>query len=280
VREWQEDRVRGLAAEVAFFALLSMFPGLLALIAALGFLESIVGRETASRVQESVVEAVSDLVTDEGTSVVDAVEELFRGESPGLLTFGVIAALWAASRGFGSLMEAMAIVYDVEDRRSFLRRRALALALAVGTILLVAIMLAVVVIGPLFGRGADVADALGFGGLFATLWNWFRIPAALLVVAAWGATIYHLAPSHRTPWRWDLPGAALVAVLWVVETLGFRWYLGSAAGGNQVFGTLGGAIVLVFWLYLLAAALLLGGELNAILADRARVDQVTGEQKG
>ncbi len=225
------------------------------------------------------MEVVRDLFSEEASGVADAVEELFRGESPGLLTVGVVAALWASSRGFAAVMDAMAVVYDVEDRRGFLQRRLLALGLAVGSILLVALVLALVVVGPLFGRGADIAEALGLGRLFAALWTWVRIPAALLAAMAWGATVYHVAPMHRTPWRWDLPGAALMAVLWIIETLGFRWYLGVAAEGNQVFGTLGGAIVLLFWLYLLAGALLIGGELNAHLARLVKLEQETGRRQ-
>ncbi|HEX6425647.1 MAG TPA: YihY/virulence factor BrkB family protein [Acidimicrobiales bacterium] len=267
--EWREDRVSGLAAEVAFFALLSLFPTLLAVTAALGSIEAVAGRDVAARAEAEVIDFLRRVLTDEAADTVDAVEGLFRDSNPGIVTIGVVSALWAASRGFAAVVNALDVVYDLDDRRSYLVRRAVGLGLAVGTIAVTAVMLAMLVVGPLLGTGREIADDLGLGGAFATLWNWFRWPVAVSVMVAWAATVFHVGPNHRTPWRWDLPGAVLTAVAWALLSIGLRVYLSVAVGTDQVLGLLGGTLIVMLWFYLLAAGLLLGGELNAVLVARA-----------
>jgi membrane protein len=264
--EWQEDRVGGLAAEIAFFALLSIFPALVAVTGALGLLEGIVGDRLAADAEEEVVGFFERILTDDASDTVDAVRELFREATPGALTAGGLAALWAASRAFAAVTRALDVVYDIPERRGYVRLRALALALALGSVLVGAVMLAMLVLGPLLGTGRDIADRLDFGGGFAAFWDVVRWPLMAVLLTAWAATLFHVAPNHRTPWRWDLPGAALCAAGWFFLSIGFSTYLQVAAGTNQVLGALGGSVILVLWLYLLAISLLVGGEVNALLA--------------
>lgn len=145
----------------------------------------------------------------------------------------------------------------------------LAVGLALGSAVVGAAMLAVLVLGPLLGTGRDVADALGFGSAFAVGWDLLRWPTALVVLLVWAATVFHVAPDRRAPWRAELPGAVLSAVAWALASAGLRAYLEVAGARNEVLGTLGGSVVVILWLYLLAVGLLLGGELNALLARRA-----------
>lgn len=268
VHEWRDDRVSGLAAEIAFFALLSMFPALLAMAAALGSLEAIAGANVADRAEEEVVDFLNEVLTEEASGTIDAVEGLFEGTEPGVVTIGVVFAVWGASRAFAALIAALDVVYDLEEGRGYVARRALGLALALGTVLITAVMLAMLVVGPLLGRGEDVADAIGLGAAFATFWDWVRWPLAAAAMIAWAATVFHVAPNHHTPWRADLPGAAFAAGSWALISVGLRVYLDAAAGTNQVLGTLGGTLIVLLWLYLLSVGLLVGAELNALLLVR------------
>jgi len=274
VREWQDDRVGGLAAEIAFFGVLSMFPALLAMAAALGALDAIAGHDLASRVEGEVVDFLRTVLTDDASNTVDAVESLFSDTSPGVATLGTAAAVWAASRGFVAVIRGLDLAYDIDEGRGYVRLRALGLALSLGTVAVVSLMLGMLVVGPLLGTGQDVADYVGMGRAFETFWDLARWPTALAAMVAWSATIFHIAPNHRTPWRWDLPGAALTTVAWVALSLALRGYLAAAAGLNQVLGTLGGALIVLLWLYLLAVGLLVGGELNGVLAKRHGVKQL------
>ena len=273
IGEWRADRLTGLAAEIAFFGLISLFPALIAMTAALGSLEAIFGNDVAARVEESILDFLGSVLTDQASSTVDAVRELFDSRSAGLVTLGLVFALWSASRGFVAVVNALDVAYDIEDRRGYFRLRALGVGLAAGSVLVGAVILSMLIIGPLFGTGMEVADHLGFGGFFATFWNWIRWPIALAVMLGWAAAILHVAPHHTIPWRWDLPGAVMATVCWALFSVGFRVYLAVAPATNQVLGTLGGALIVLLWLYLLALGLLLGGELNAVLAARHGVQQ-------
>lgn len=267
-REWHDDRVGGLAAEVAFFGLLGLFPTLLVMAAALGSLGAIAGQEVADRAQEQVVGFLHRILTDEASGTIDAVRNLFTGADTGFLTVGLAAALWGASRAFKAVVEALDVAYDLEERRSWLNLRLTALGLALGSAVVGSLILAMLVVGPLLGTGQEIADAIGAGGLFAAFWNWLRWPTVVVLITAWAATVFHLAPNHSTPWRWDVPGAVLTAVLWALASVGFRVYLAVATGANEVLGTLGGSLIMLLWLYLMSLGLLLGGELNGALTRR------------
>jgi len=271
--EWSADRVGGLAAEVAFFGLLSLFPALLALAGALGSLQSIVGSEVADRAEHEVLAFMERILTSEASGTIDAARDLFADADASAFTIGFIAALWAASRAFLAVIRALDVAYDVEERRRFIRLRAEALGLAIGSLAVGAVLLAMVVLGPLLGTGHDVADAVGLGDGFAAFWDFFRWPVVFVVMVLWAATVLHLGPDHATPLRWDLPGAVLSAVGWVLASVGLRVYLDVAGETNQVLGTLGGSLIVILWLYLLGVALLVGGELNAVLAVRHGVQR-------
>lgn len=272
-REWYDDRVSGLAAEVAFFGLLGLFPSLLVLAAALGSMDAVVGHAVAARAEEQVLDFLRRVLTDEASGTIEAVRGLFEEAEAGALTVGLLASLWAASRAFKAVVNALDVAYDVEERRSWLNLRVTGIGLAVGTAVVGAVILAMLVVGPLLGTGRDIADAVGAGGVFAAFWDWLRWPTVVVLVIGWAATVFHLAPNHHTPWRWDIPGAVLTALWWTLASVGFRLYLLLVAGGNQVLGTLGGSLIVLLWLYLMSIGLLLGGELNAVLAHRHDVSQ-------
>lgn len=271
-QEWRDDRVSGLAAEIAFFGVLSVFPGLLALAAGLGSLEGLVGQEVAADTERAVLLALSDSL-GEDSATVGAVRSLFVEQRPGLLTAGLGFAVVGLSRGFGAVIRALDVAYDVEERRPWLHRRLLAVGLSLGSLAVAVVLLAVFVLGPLLGGGRGLVDTLGLQGALAALWTWARWPLALLALVAWAATLLHIAPNHRTPWRADVPGAVLAAAIWIVTSIGFRAFLAVAGEGNQVFGALGGALTVLFWLYLLGIGIVLGGELNAVLAARKGIEQ-------
>ncbi|MGI9601880.1 MAG: YihY/virulence factor BrkB family protein [Acidimicrobiales bacterium] len=266
IDEWVEDRSSGMAAEIAFFGLLGVFPALLVMAATLGWLETWIGTTAAARAQQWLVDRAID-VFGADSEVPGVIADLFEGTNAGAFTVGVVIALYTASRGFAAVVRAIDVAYDHPDRRGWLGARAVGLGLALGTVLVGVLVVLLLIIGPFLGSGSDVSDALGGGNALATVWDYLRWPVAIVVMIAWAATIYHVAPNRRTPWRWDLPGAGVAMVLWIIATWGFTVYLDFAVeGGNAVLGLLGGAITMVLWFYLLALGLLVGAEVNAILS--------------
>ena len=274
-REWSRARVGGLSAEIAFFGLLGLFPAVLVFAAALGSLDVVIGAGAAADTEQWLLDRVVETFGSDNT-LRATVEELFDRSNTGLITAGVVLTVYASSRGFIAVVGALDVTYGHESRRNWLSTRVAGLVLAVFTLLVSALVAAMVVVGPLLGGGEELAERFGAGALFTTAWDWFRWPVVFVVVVCWAASIYHFAPRRRTPWRSDLPGAAVGTVWWLAVSLGFRVYLDAAASGmNAVFGLLGGALTLLVWLYLLSMGLLVGAEINSVLNKRRRVRAAT-----
>ncbi|MEZ5245058.1 MAG: YihY/virulence factor BrkB family protein [Acidimicrobiales bacterium] len=272
VGEWSKDRVGGLAAEIAFFALLGFFPAVVALAAALGSADAIIGENTAANVETWLVDQMANVFGGDN-SLESTTRALFEGGNGGALTVGAVIAVYAASRGFTAVVRALDVAYDHGDLRGWLSTRLIGVGLTLLSVLAATIVLTMIVVGPLFGEGDDIASGLGFSSVVGTLWDWLRWPVVFAVLVVWAATVYHVAPNHTSPWRSELPGALVAAVWWGAVSLGFSTYLEIASSGaNAIFGLLGGAISLLFWLYLMAMGLLLGAEINSIRAVRLGLD--------
>ncbi|MBA3282232.1 MAG: YihY/virulence factor BrkB family protein [Acidimicrobiia bacterium] len=266
----QEDRVTGLAAEVAFFSLLSLFPGLLTIAAGLGALDSLFGSTLLARAQQEVISVLETFLTDQAAGTAEAVDALFEGGSGGVFTFGVVTAVWSASRGMSTVMRTMAQIYNVEDTRSGLKTRLVAVGLALASMVLIVLTLTALVVGPLFGVGRTIAQWIGAADIYGVVWQWAGVPVAFVTLLVWAAAVFHAVPHRHVGWRQHVGGAALTGVLWLLVSGGLRVFLG-VFGENPIFGILSGALVVLVWMYLLSLALLLGAELNAVLAERADV---------
>jgi len=270
--EWTKDRVGGLAAEIAFFAILGLFPALIVVAAALGSSEGLLGAETAADVEDWIVDQI-DRIFGSDSSLEEPIRDLFAGPNRSAFTIGAVLAVYAASRGFVAVVRALDVAYDHEHRRSWISTRLVGLALTFVSVLAGTALLVLIVVGPQFGTGEELAVDLGLDSAFATLWDWLRVPVIAAVMVAWASVIYHVAPNHRSPWRHELPGAVLATVWWLVVSLGFSTYLDLASSGaNAVFGVLGGALSLLFWLYLMAIGLLVGAEINSMISVRRGID--------
>ena len=263
-----ENRLTGLAAEVTFFAVLSLFPGLLIVASTLGYLQILLGHDVAQRSQETVINFLTLVLTERGSLVIQSARELFTRDSSGIATIASVVAFYTLSTGFAALIRALDLVYGVAEKRSWLHVRLTAFALSLGTIVMLAVILAAFVIGPLMGEGWQVAERLGMGEQFTFFWDWVRTPLAFGLLVVWLTTLYHLAPYRRRGegWMKELPGSLLGSFLLFTVSHGFGFYLRLATAGNQVLGFLGGGLILMVWLYLMTLALLVGGEFNAIIA--------------
>jgi membrane protein len=273
IQEAGNDRVLGLAAEIAFFAVLSLFPGLLIAASLLSFLDVLVGADVAIETQARVTSALDLILTDRASRTVESVEAVFEGQYGGLLTFATVGALVTLSGAWTVVIDALNLAYDVRERRSWVRRRLLGLGLGLATVTVLSLALAVVVIGPLLGRGEDLAELVGLGSVFVWTWNLLRLPLLFVGITVWLMVVLRHAPNRRTPWRGALPGALATSILWLLATLGFHLYLRVAGDRNPLLGVFGGGVIVMTWVYLLSVALLLGGELNAILHDKRHLSE-------
>lgn len=270
------NRLPGLAAETAFFVVLGVFPALLIAASLLGLLGSVVGEGVAAAAQERVVSALRLVLTEDASAAVTSVEELFEDGRGQLLTIAGLGGVVTLSTAFAVLINALNLAYDTVEHRVWWHRRLLGLGLAVGTLVMVVLALIVLVVGPLFGRGEGLADLVGLGSTFTFVWDVVRLPVMVLGVVAWATVLFHVAPNRPTRWRDGVPGALLTAVLWLLGSGGFHLYLLLVSGGNPILGAFGGGVIVMMWVYLLCLALLLGGQLNAVLIGLGRPDHAAG----
>ena len=269
VHKADRDRLLGLAAETAFFAVLTLFPALLVATSVLGQLQLLIGERNALRVEQGVLDFLDTVLTDTASPAVDTVRDLFDS-SGGTLTIASLLALFSLATAFATLINTVNITYDVPETRGWWRRRLLGLLLGAGTVLTGALAVTLLVIGPLFGRGEEVVASVGLSSTYAVLWSWVRGPVAFLSLVVWATTVQHFAPARRSRWRYDLPGGVLTTLLWLAASYGLNLYVNTVVTTSPVFGALGGGLILMTWFYLLCAALLIGAELNAILLARRR----------
>lgn len=281
VRNSVEDRVGGLAAEMAFWALLSMLPMLVTIAALLGYAERFVGDDRLRAGQAALVRAASVVFSSELTTEVvrPFVNGLLQEGRGGLALTGLAVALYLASRVFTATIRALDLAYRVEERRGLVMQRLVALGLAAGFVVLVVVGLLVVVVGPLFG-GQALANQLGIGAAFEATWLVLRWPLFIILAAAFVAVVYLAGPNVDNRLRHCLPGAIFAVVAWVVASLALRLYLAAGGGDTVAFApedqavalvgrVIGTVVAALLWTFVTGLAILLGGELNAEL-ERTR----------
>jgi membrane protein len=266
VKEFQDDNLTDWAAALTYYGLLALFPALLVLVALLGVFGQF------PRTTNALFQILSDAGADPNTikSVRGPVEGVIKskGGAGALLGFGLVLALWSASSYIGAFIRAANAVYEINEGRPFWKLRPLQLLITLlGTILLALVLVAIVVSGPL---AKAIGSSVGLGDAAVTAWNIAKWPVILVVVMAMVAGLYYLAPNIRHPkFRWVSPGGVLFVVLWILATVGFFFYVSNFGSYNKTYGTLGGLIVLLVWMWITNVALLFGVEFDAEL-ERSR----------
>lgn len=281
-----QHRLTGTAAEMAFYAVLGLVPLTVAFGAALGYLERIVGSASIAEGQDAAILVLTTLLGPELTanSVAPFVRSQLAQERGGLALGGLLVALWLGSRVFTPALHAQDVAHAHETRRSEAHRRLVGLGVAVGAFLASLITLVTMIAGPLLGTAQDIADQLGLGGTFRLLWAAGRWPLLLLILLGFLICFYRFAPSVRPPWKDCVPGAVLGLGVWILVALGFRLYLDvggrpgtGVASHEEVTLLVGRAVAAVIatmlWTFLSSVAVLLGGEVNAVLAHRDPSDE-------
>jgi membrane protein len=263
-----EDHVTLIAAGVAFYALLALFPAIAAFLAIAGLVfdpERIVAQ----------IESMSGVLPGPATEIVIAqAREVAGGRTGGLgamALIGVALAFYSASKGVGSLMEGLNVAYDETETRGLLRLKATALALTILLIVGFAIGIAVTLALPaalsILAPGLATGILISAGGLLVML------TAAMIGLAV----LYRLGPCRaNAEWRWTTPGAAVACIAWILASAGFAVYVANFGSYNESFGSLGGVVVLLLWLWISALVVLVGAEINGEMEAQTRYDTTTG----
>ena len=274
--EIKEDDVFGDAAKLAYYFLLALFPLLIFLTSAIGL---IVGAGTGLR--HSLFNYLARVMPSSAFQLIDSTMwEVSSASSAGKLSFGLLAALWAASNGMGAMTQALNTAYDVKETRPWWKQRAVAVGLTIGLSVLI-----IGAVGVVLG-GSKIADQLaaiyGFGVVFVVTWKILQWPIALGCMLLAFALIYFLAPDVRDQnWKWITPGSIIGVALWLLVSFAFKGYLHFFDSYSKTYGSLGAVIVLMLWLYLTGLAVLVGGEINSEVENAAaRKGAADAKRKG
>jgi membrane protein len=276
VRDSLRDRLPGLAAEVSFYLLLSLPPLLLVGLGALGYVGDLFGTDAVTAIKDQILETASSVLTSETVDDVvrPAVDSLLAEGRADILSLGAVLALWSGSRALKVIIEAITIAYDMQDRRTWWQHRLLGFALTAAGVLMLAILLPLLVIGPEFG-GA-LADEYGLGRAFDLIWAILYFPVVITLGLTLLTWVYHIVPPHSTRWRRDVPGAILALLVWLGGSFGLRIYATNFVESDSAYSYFGTPLVLLLWIYLTAAALLIGAELNAEI-EKLHPDPANGK---
>jgi membrane protein len=262
--EVQNDNVFGRAAELSYYFLLALFPFLIFLTSIIGV---VLGSGTGTR--HALFQYLARIMPPSAFQLIDnTMYEVSESSGSGKISFGILAALWAASNGLGAITESLNTAYDLKETRPWWKQRLTSIGLTVALSILIIGALILVVAG---GHIAEwLAAHYGLGPVFPTGWKIIQWPVVLACMTFAFALIYYLAPDFREQaWQWLTPGAVIGVVLWLLVSLGFRVYLHYFNSYNATYGSLGAVIILMLWLYFTGAAVLIGGEVNSEIENAA-----------
>lgn len=261
--------VTGLGSQLAYFFLLSLFPLLIFLLTLLPYLNID---------QSAMFDFLKEYAPENVYSIIDGtVGEVLNQRRGGLLSVGIIGTIWSASGGVNRLTKALNQSYLTTEKRSFLVTRGLSIVFTLALIAVVAVALAL----PVFGQqiGQTIFSYFGLEQGFLTLWNSIRwiIPPILIFTVF--TLIYWLVPNAKVKFKDAIPGGIFSTVGWILTSLGFSFYVGNFGNYSNTYGSIGGIIVLMIWMYLSAMILIVGGQVNAVMQDR-REEKEAKEKSG
>jgi membrane protein len=262
-KAYLQDDMLMYAAALAFRMFFALIPFLIFVVALMGVLQ-------VPGFFEWLLDKAQNILSKDAVAqaklVLGQVRHQARG---GLLAFGALAvAVWYTSVAVRSLMTALNVVFEVQEDRPAQIRYPLSMLLAIGFSLTIAIASALMLVGKpiistLFAR-------LGLGEVLASVWEWLRWPAAVLLLMVAAALTYHILPNDEEPFRFLTPGAVLAVIVWVVASTSLHYYVLNFANYSVMYGALGAVLMLLLYFYVSAAVLLLGAEVNAVIRDASR----------
>lgn len=266
-RIWKEinkDDVFGRAAQLSYYFLLALFPLLIVLVTLLGYFA-----ETGSKLRVSLLGYLGQVMPSSAVALVQTtLEEISKQKGGGKLSFGILAALWAASNGMGAISQTLNIAYNVEETRPWWKTRLITVGLTLSLAVLILTALTLI-----FG-GSKIADLLaasyGFSQVFTLTWKIVQWPIVLLFILMAFSLIYYFAPDLKDQdWKWVSPGSVIGVALWLLVSFAFRLYLHFFDSYSATYGSLGALIIMMLWFYLTGAAILIGGEINSEIENAA-----------
>ena len=264
------DDVLSLAAQQAYYFFFALFPALLAVISIASFfpLQNLID-EVIARLSTVAPREVITIVTTQ-------IDKIAQSNAGGLLTFAFLFTLWSSSAAVLSMCSTLNAAYDITESRPWWKVRLIAIGLTVGLAVFILVSMTLVIAGP--GFAEHLATNVGLGDAFKWTWWILQWPVVFVLVVTAIGLVYYFAPDAKQQWVWITPGSLFATVLWVLISLGFKYYVANFENYNETYGTIGGVMVLLLWFYLSSLALLLGAELNAEIEHASPYGKDVGEK--
>lgn len=259
VNSCMEYRILGLAAEAAFFTLLSLPPLLLGLIGLLGYVDEWTSTTTVASIENNILSAAQTVLSQRGVNdfAKPLLADVTTGARPDVISIGFAIALWSGSRAVNVFIDTITVMYGLDGQRGIVKTRMLAFSLYVVALLLGAIVLPLLVVGP-----DRVVEYIPWGTELISVMYW---PLVILLSIAFLTTLYHVSVPVRSPWIEDTPGALMALAIWVLGSFLLRIYLTSTVEGPTIYGSLAAPIAVLLWIGVSAFAVLVGAAVNAAI---------------
>lgn len=266
VREFKDDNLTDWAAALTYYGVLAIFPALLALVSVLGLL----GESTTQSLIDNIEEAAPGPAQEIAVSAIENLQKN-SGAAGVLFVVGLAVALWSASGYVAAFMRASNSIYDIGEGRPIYKTLPVRFGITVVLVVLLAVTaIAVAATGPL---AQEIGDVVGLGSTAVTVWDIAKWPVLFLIVSFMFAFLYWAAPNVRQPgFRWISPGGLIGVAIWIVASAAFALYVANFSSYDKTYGSLGGVIAFLVWLWISNIAILLGAEFNAELERGRRIE--------
>src|SRR3954465_12940415 len=269
-REMIADDCLDLAAQLAYYFFLALFPALLFLVAVISFIP-------IAGLLDSITGMLARIAPNEVLSIVqDQILKIAHEKNGGLLTIGMLGTIWSTSSGVNAIIDTLNQAYDIQEGRPWWKVKLIALGLTVALAVFIATPLALTRVGPAFAE--KIAASAHLGPAFALGWKILQWPVVFALVTFGIALIYYYAPDAVQEWVWITPGSLVATVLWLAISLAFKFYVSHFTSYNATYGAIGGVIVVLLWFYVSALAVLAGAELNAEIEHASPYGKDPGEK--
>ena len=269
-KETSDDDCLGLAAQLAYYFFLALFPAVLFLLALASFFP-------LTNFIDDIVRTLRPIApADVLTFLEEQLRRISNSDSGGILTVGILGAVWSSSAAVVAIIGSLNRAYDIDEGRPWWKVRLTAIGLTIALALLVVVSFTLIVAGPTIAE--YLASTFGFGPVFEWSWKILQWPLAFFLVSTAVGLVYYFAPDAEQDWVWITPGAVIGTLLWVLVSLAFKFYVARFADYNATYGAVGGVIVLLLWFYLSGLAILVGAELNAEIEHASPHGKDPGEK--
>ncbi|MFH2052646.1 MAG: YihY/virulence factor BrkB family protein [bacterium] len=257
-REMGYDDCMGMAAQIAFYTMLGLFPFMIFLLSVVGTLP------IGETLQPELLKALKEQMPDEAANyVTNTVLSLLPERNQGLLSFGLLASLWGASMAVGALITTINRAYNIHQRRNIVSQKILSIALVLVLSGLWLMAMTIILVGPKYTQ--QIFEFMGIASETNTFWTSIRLPMAFGLNLLALSVLYYIAPEAKQKFRWILPGALTATVLWMTASQGFRYFLANFGQYNTTYGSLAAVVILMIWLWISGLVFLLGAEINALM---------------